>query len=107
MQPERASLPAETGRGTGSPVMAEVSSADTPESTTPSSGIRSPGRTAMTAPGWISAGSVSTNPASVFKWATSGQRSISSPIDRRDRATARCSNSSPTWKKSMTATASP
>ena len=57
MQPLMISSPSATSRGRLSPVRALVSSAAVPETTTPSSGIFSPGWTTMTLPTATSSGS--------------------------------------------------
>ncbi len=57
MQPLRTSSPGFASRGSGSPVRAEVLTLELPSSTVPSSGIFSPGRTAMVSPTCTSSGS--------------------------------------------------
>ena len=49
-QPEMISSSSRTSRGTDSPVRAAVSSWDVPDSTTPSSGTRSPAFTTISSP---------------------------------------------------------
>ena len=53
-----------------------------------------------------SSGNVVTSSPSRRTTAKSGRRSIRLETERRERSTAICSNSSPTWKNSMTAAAS-
>ena len=55
------SEPSETPSGSDSPVIAAVSTRDVPESTTPSSGMRSPGFTSISVPTATSSGSVFTH----------------------------------------------
>ena len=88
MQPLTTSPPGATSRGRDSPVRAEVSSADAPASTTPSSGTRSPGLTTMTSPTWTVSGSASTTSPPRSTLATSGRISISAAMERRERPTA-------------------
>ncbi len=105
-QPDSASCPTVTSRGSDSPVSAAVSRADEPDVMTPSSGTRSPGRTRIVSPIATSAGSTSTISSPRRRFALSGRMSMSAEIDRLERSTATLSNSSPTWKNSMTPAAS-
>ena len=105
-QPDATSSPTPASRGTLSPVRATVSRLVWPSITTPSSAIFSPGRTTMTSPTATSPGSVATTSPSRSTYATSGRICISSRMERRELSSAMPSNSSPTWKKSITNTAS-
>ena len=88
-QPLMTSSPGRTVRGRLSPVRAAVSSVLSPLSTTPSRGIFSPGRTAITAPTGTSSGSVTVSVPSAFsKLALSGRMSISALMLRRLLPTA-------------------
>ena len=76
-------------RGRLSPVSALVFSVLWPESTTPSSGTFSPGRTTMTAPtGTASGSTVCTVPSAASRLALSGRMSISAAMLRRLLPTA-------------------
>ena len=93
-------------RGTLSPVSATVSRLDVPSRTKPSIGTFSPGLTTIVSPTFTSSGlTVKTFP-SRSTLAVSGLMSIKAEIDLRLRPSAMSSNSSPTWKKSITKTAS-
>ena len=105
-QPERISSPWASSRGTLSPVRALVSTEVDPSSITPSSGTFSPGRTIMTSPASTSPGLTSTVAPSRSTWARSGRMSIRWAMLSRLRPSAKPSNSSPTWKNSITNTAS-
>ena len=82
-QPEMISSPACTSRGTDSPVRAAVSSWLAPETTTPSSGTRSPGLTMISSPATTSYGSTCTSCSSRSTLANSGAMSIMSAMDLR------------------------
>ncbi|MPM65588.1 hypothetical protein SDC9_112485 [bioreactor metagenome] len=94
-KPESTVSPIPTDRGTDSPVSADVSTADSPWVTSPSSGIRSPGRTSIIAPTSTTSGLTSLIPSSEITRAESGRRSIKEDIDLRDRPTARSCMYSP------------
>ena len=104
--PDTTLSPGQTSRGMDSPVSARVSRVDVPSTTVPSSGIFSPGRTTILSPTETSSGSTVSITPSLRTWATSGWMSIRSEMDLRVFPTARLSNHSPTWKNSITATAS-
>ena len=104
--PETTSSPGPTSRGRDSPVRARVSTADDPSTILPSRGIFSPGMTAMVSPTETSSGSTVSVLPSRMTWAVSDWMSMRSEMDSLVRPTARLSNHSPTWKNSMTATAS-
>ncbi|CDD03577.1 unknown [Ruminococcus sp. CAG:382] len=106
MQPETTSSPAFASRGALSPVSATVLSVDVPSMITPSSGMRSPGRTTTVSPTFTSEGAtvIVLPPRSTF--ALSGRMSMSSDTERLLLSSASSSNNSPTWKNSMTNTAS-
>ena len=94
-QPETTSLPSFTPTGTGSPVTAEVSIRLSPLTTTPSSGILSPGRTSIMSPISISSGSSSITLSPSIYLTTSGRISTASIICLRLFPTAISSKSSP------------
>ena len=104
--PETTSAPGKTSLGIDSPVRARVSNVDVPSVILPSRGILSPGSTTMTSPTETSSGSTSSRPSSPMTWAISGWMSMRSEMDCLVFPTARFSNHSPTWKNSITATAS-
>ena len=58
-------------------------------------------------PSETSSGSTRVSLPSRSTTAKSGRSSVSEEMDLRERSTAICSNSSPIWKKIMTAAASP
>ena len=104
--PERISSPAATFRGMLSPVRATVSRDEAPSRTMPSMGTFSPGRMRRVSPGaTLSQGTFCRAP-SRSTLAVSGRISSRWATERRERPSAIPSNSSPTWKKSMTNTAS-
>ena len=103
MQPDRTRSPGVTSAGTDSPVILAVSTEELPSTTTPSTGIRWPGRTRKRSPASTSSGSHSSGSPSRKTRATSGRRSIRAATERRERSTAMLWNSSPTWKNSITA----
>ena len=105
-QPESSSSPTPAGRGMDSPVSAMVSRLVSPSSTTPSSGTRSPGLTTMVSPTRTSAGLTTFSAPSRTTVATSGRMSMRCEMERSLRSSAMSSKSSPTWKKSITKTAS-
>ena len=98
--------PGDTSLGRGSPVRALVSSVEHPSVTVPSRGTLSPGRTTILAPTGTSEGWTLSTCPSTSRLARSDCRSMRADIDSLVLRTARCSNHSPTWKNSMTATAS-
>ena len=106
MQPDTIVSPADTPLGTLSPVRALVSSVDVPSITTPSSGTFSPGLTTMILPMATSSGETVLSPPGVSRFALSGRMSIKAEMLRRLRPSAIPSKSSPSWKKSITNTAS-
>ncbi len=85
-----------TDRGTDSPVSADVSTADSPRMTSPSSGTRSPGLTSIVAPTTTRSGFTSLVVPSATRRAESGRRSSSDEMERRDLPTARSWTYSPT-----------
>ena len=104
--PETASEPSLTATGTGSPVTAEVSIRLSPSMTTPSNGIRSPGRTCTISPAFASSAGISVIWPSFSKRTTSGLKSTTSMIWLRLFSTATSSKNSPILKNSITPTAS-
>ena len=104
--PEKTSWQSVTERGTDSPVMARVSRLEVPSITVPSRGTFSPGRTRMTSPTCTSLGSTTATSPLRSTLAVSGRMSRSSLIERWELPSAMPSKSSPTWKKSITKTAS-
>ena len=105
-QPEIMSSSLDMLRGTLSPVRATVSRLEVPSRTTPSIGTFSPGFTTIVSPTLTSSGlTVKTFP-SRSTLAVSGLMSINAEIDLRLRPSAMSSKSSPTWKNSITKTAS-
>ena len=81
--------PGRAVRGRLSPVRALVFRVLRPESTTPSSGIFSPGRTTITAPTGTASGSTAvTEPSAPSRLALSGRMSISAAMLRRLLPTA-------------------
>ena len=86
--PLMTSSPAETLRGTDSPVRAAVSTNDSPSVTTPSSGIFSPALITMISPIFTSSGSTSFIPSGVSRFAYSGAILIISAIEALDFPTA-------------------
>ena len=70
--------PGSFSTGMDSPVSALSSTAEEPSSTTPSTGMDSPGRTTTVSPSWMaSTGTVSSVPSAVRRWAVLGARSMS------------------------------
>ena len=104
--PERILSPTPIPLGTLSPVSATVSRLEAPSSTTPSRGTFSPGLITMVSPTAISAGLTTTIPPSLSTEAVSGLMSMSSVMESLLLSSAMSSKSSPTWKNSMTKTAS-
>ena len=105
-QPERMSSPAVIPRGTLSPVSATVSRLELPSSTVPSIGTFSPGFTTIVSPTLTSSGDTQTTVPSLSTFAVSGLMSISDEIESLLLPSAISSKNSPTWKNSMTKTAS-
>ena len=105
-QPEYAASPGLTERGTDSPVMARVSRLEVPSITVPSRGTFSPGFTRMISPTCTVLGSTTATLPLRSTFAVSGRMSRSSLIERLELPSAMPSKSSPTWKKSITKTAS-
>ena len=83
-QPLMISSPAFALLGTDSPVSAAVSIRDSPSTTIPSKGIRSPGFTTIMLPTSTSSGSTCFKTPSSSILAYSGQMSIISEMDWRD-----------------------
>ena len=106
MHPEAMGSPSETPLGTLSPVRAFVSSEDLPSMTVPSKGTLSPDFTTMTSPTCTSSGRTVLSPSPVSRFALSGLMSIKADMLLRLRPSAMPSKSSPSWKKSITKTAS-
>ena len=105
-QPERIGSPIPASRGALSPVRATVFKEVAPSITVPSIGTFSPGFTTMISPTDTSSGLTVTTFPSRSTFAVSGRMSRSWEIARWLLPSAMPSNSSPTWKKSMTNTAS-
>ena len=105
-QPLSASSPTPTLRGTLSPVSATVLRLDAPSMIVPSIGTRSPGRMTTISPGFTSLGSTTLTAPPRSTLAVSGRMSISALTACRLLSSAKSSKSSPTWKKSITKTAS-
>ena len=106
IHPETTSSPSFKSRGTLSPVSAKVFKAELPSTTTPSKGTFSPGRTTMTSPTFTSSGETVSTRLFLSTFATSGRISIKWEMLSRLFPSAYPSKSSPTWKKSITNTAS-
>ena len=87
-QPLIISEPSVTSRGTDSPVSAEVSTKDVPDTTTPSRGTLSPALMTISVPISTSSGSTCLSFPSSSIFAYSGQISIIALIDWRERLTA-------------------
>ena len=104
--PESTSSPGPMLRGTLSPVRATVSRLDSPSSTTPSRGTFSPGCMRIVSPGSTSSGWTVSRFPSLSTWALSGLMARRWAMLRRLLPSAFSSNHSPTWKKSITNTAS-
>ena len=105
-QPEIMLSPTVASRGTLSPVRATVSRLVEPSTISASTGTRSPGLTTIISPSSTSSGEMVTSCPSRSTVALSGRISMSLAIDFLLLSEARCSNTSPTWKNSMTKTAS-
>ena len=95
-QPEVRVLPIVTDTGTGSPVIGEVSMRLSPSTTTPSRGMRSPGRICTIFPTAAEPAGISRTVPFSSRRTVSGRRSTASMIWLRLFSTARCSNASPT-----------
>ena len=106
MQPDIMLSPARTVIGMGSPFTADVSIRDSPDSTTPSTAIRSPTFILTMSPTSISSASTRTYSPPRSTSASSTRSSVTSVIALRLRETAMSSNNSPMRKKSTTPTAS-
>ena len=97
--------PGATSTGTGSPVSREVSTALSPETTTPSVAIRSPGRTTNTSPTLTcEAGTLVSTPSTITEasWAARLASALRALVERRF---ARASNHRPASRKTGTAAA--
>ncbi len=105
-KPESTCPPAVTSRGSLSPVNATVFRLEVPSRTVPSIGTFSPGRITTVSPTSTSSGSTLTTAPSRSTFAVSGRISISCEMERLLLPSATPSRSSPTWKKSITNTAS-
>ena len=95
MQPEMTVSPSRLSAGRLSPVSAAVSTLPPPSTITPSSGMRSPGRTSRISPTATSSGSSSISSPPRSTRAMSGRMSMSAAIERRLRPTATDWNHSP------------
>ena len=102
IEPARIISPLPLVRGTDSPVRADSSTDDVPETMVPSAATRSPGRTTMMVPRAISVIGVSTRPLGVSTMAVLGAICASALMPERARPAATPSNSSPTAKRQTT-----
>ena len=107
-EPNALSVPAKTASptalstGTDSPVSADSSRLDAPSTMTPSSAIRSPGRTRSAVPGAIVATATVRSTPSTSTCASSGASSLSASTDRRVRSSASASRVVPTANRTST-----
>ena len=105
-QPDRIWSPAFTSRGALSPVRATVSRLEVPSRITPSIGTFSPGRITIVSPTATSPGLTTTISPFFSRLAVSGRMSSIWEMALELLPSAIPSKSSPTWKNSMTKTAS-
>ena len=104
--PANTSAPGDLSAGSDSPVTGAWFTSLWPATTSPSSGIFSPGRTTITMPGRTASTPMRCSPCGPRTSASTGVRSISAPIAVRARSSVRVSSVCATANKNTTAAAS-
>ncbi len=104
--PAKTGSPACLATGTLSPVTGASFTAPMPSSTSPSAGMRSPGRTRMTSPILRLSAGTSRVPEPSTRRAVLGTKAVSARMESRARPAAKPSSNSPTRKRKTTAAAS-
>ncbi len=106
-EPPYTRAPAPLSWGTDSPVTGASSKLESPATSVPSRGTRSPGSTRTSQPTSTSArGSSATEPSARTTWAVSGASSMRPSTEPRLRRMDQPSSHSPTWSRKMTMAAS-
>ena len=106
MVPANTSSPGAFSAGSDSPVTGAWLTALCPATTSPSSGIFSPGRTTITAPGAIRSTATRRSPSASRTSASAGVRSIRARMAWRARSSVRASSACASAKRNTTAAAS-